>query len=104
MKVKVTIENLDRTIEMEVGDDLRTALLENDIDLYGPKHQHRNCRGKGLCTTCQIEVVDAPGLSDQGPIEKLRIGEERRLACQARNYQDAVIRTLHQPDPTVYET
>lgn len=104
MKVKLTIENLDRTIEMEVGQDIRTALLENEIQLYAPSREHTNCHGKGLCTTCQIEIVDAPGLSDQGPIEKLRIGDERRLACQARNYQDATIRTLHEPDPTHYET
>lgn len=103
MKIKLTIENLDRTIEMEVGQDIRSALLENDIPLYAPKHKHTNCHGKGLCTTCQIELVEAPGVSDQGAIEKLRVGAERRLACQARNYQDAVIRTVHQPDPALYE-
>lgn len=100
MKVKVTIENLEQTIEAEVGENLRNVLLEHDIQLYPKTLQgHLNCHGKGLCTTCQIEVVNGPGLSDQSFYERLRIGPKRRLACQTRIYQDAVIRTLHQTAP-----
>lgn len=101
MKVKVKIENLERTIEAEVGQDLRTALLENDVKLYGPKflHQHFNCHGKGLCTTCQVEIVEGDGVCDQSFFERIRIGSEHRLACQARIYQDTVIRTLHETLP-----
>ncbi len=101
-KLKVRIENLDRTIEVAVGQDLRSALLENNIMLYPPHRTHTNCHGKGLCTTCQIEVVEGPGLSDQPFLERLRIGAERRLACQTRVYQDAVIRTLHVPAAVEY--
>lgn len=103
MKVKVSIENLDRTIDCEVGGDLRSALLENDVMLYAPSHTHTNCHGKGLCTTCQIEIVKgAETTSDQSFIEKLRVSKGRRLACQTRVYQDLVIRTLHEPQGVEY--
>jgi len=101
MKLKVKIENLDETIEIEAGGNLREALLENDIVLYGSIGKHTNCRGKGLCTNCKIEIVEGEGVSDQHPIERARIGAGKRLACQARVYQDTVIRTLH--DPVVVE-
>lgn len=102
MKLKIKIENLDETIEIEPGGNLRDALLENDIVLYGSLQRHLNCRGKGLCTTCQVEIVEGEGISDQHPIERARIGAGRRLACQTRVYQDVVIRTLHEPAVVEY--
>ncbi len=103
MKVKVKIENLDREIEMEVGEDLRSALLENDIDLYGRKFAHRNCHGHGMCTKCQVEVREGESAcSDQSVYERARVGSKRRLACQTRVYQDIVIETLHEVPQEVY--
>lgn len=107
MKVKVKVENLDREIECEVGQDLRSALLEHNIPLYGPIAKLTNCKGHALCGTCRIEVVDGfEGLSDQTFYEKMRIGAKdhtQRLACLTRCYQDAVIRTFHAPPPDLYE-
>ena len=97
MKVKLEIQNLDRTIEAEVGEDLRTALLENDIEIYAGLYRITNCRGKAICASCRVEVVDGPGLSDQSLYERVRIGPHLRLACQARIYKDTVIRTLVTP-------
>ena len=34
-------------------------------------------------------------LSDKGPIEKVIMKGDRRLACQVRVYRDMVIRLLH---------
>ena len=99
MKVTVKIENIERTIELEPGGNMRKALLENGIQLYASNQEHLNCHGLGGCTRCQIEVVEGPGLSDQSMYERLRVGTKRRLACQMRVYQDSVIRTLHQAAP-----
>ena len=108
MKVKVKIENLGREIEMEVGDDLRSALLENDVQLYADNFlaEHvLNCHGKGLCTTCRVEVVEnEEAVSDQGPLERLRIGSKQRLACQMRVYQDITIRTVNESARVRYTT
>jgi ferredoxin len=102
--VKVRIENLDRTIEAEVGDNLRSALLNHNVPLYVGIHNLINCRGKGLCGTCVVDVVEGPGLSDLSLYEKLRAGftagkraSNPRLACMTRCYQDATIRTLTEP-------
>lgn len=104
MNVKIKIENLDQTIESEVGQDLRSALLENDIEIYEGIHKLLNCQGKGLCGTCVIGVVEGPGLSNQTPYERARAKftagsrvEHPRLACLTRCYQDAFIQTLPQP-------
>lgn len=98
MKVKVKIENLDQTVEGEVGEDLRQILVDNDIPLYEGIHNLINCRGKGLCGTCLIEVAEgAEKLSDASTYEKVRAGKGRRLACQTRIYGDATVRTLVQP-------
>jgi ferredoxin len=119
MTVKVKIDNLDRTIDAEVGENLRDVLLDADVDLYPGIDRVINCRGKALCGTCQIEVVEgAEGLSDFSLYERFRIfcqdgidrivsrfgvkrpcwfRPNRRLACQARIYRDAVIRTMVTP-------
>ncbi|MBI1784507.1 2Fe-2S iron-sulfur cluster binding domain-containing protein [Candidatus Sumerlaeota bacterium] len=104
MTVKVKIENLEKTIEVEVGDNLRGALLDNDIEIYEGIHKLLNCQGKGLCGTCVIDVVEGAGLSDQTAYEKARArfqagdrAEYPRLACLTRCYQDCTIKTLPQP-------
>ena len=118
MKVKVRIENLDETIEAEVGQDLRTALLENNVKIYPKLWKLVNCHGHSSCGSCQIIVEQGgEGLSDRSLYEKVRIqisdltgkspigailgrfpkAENRRLACMTRVYQDAVIRTFVQP-------
>ena len=104
MTVKVKIENLDKTIEVEVGDNLRGALLDNDVEIYEGIHKLLNCQGKGLCGTCVIDVVEGAGLSDQSAYEKARAKikaggrvEHPRLACLTRCYQNCAIRTLPQP-------
>ena len=120
MMVKIKVENLDREIEIPVGQDLRTALMENDIEVYEGFWKLANCQGHGLCGTCQVDVLEGPGLSDMSPWEKARIHglkvvtrltkwapswlpipkmrskepEKCRLACLARCYQDGVIRTM----------
>lgn len=104
MHVNVKIENLDRTIEVEPGQNLRSALLDNDIEVYTFRDKILNCRGKGLCGTCRIEVVEGPGLSDASLYERIRVRDlpNGRLACQTRCYQDAVIRTLITPAAVEY--
>ena len=122
MTVKLKIENLDLTIDAAPGDNLRDALMEHDVEIYQPGLDRlANCHGKAMCGTCQIEVVEGPGLSDMSLYEKMRLRVQdiaerflsgvvpfinlnpacsrpnRRLACQARIYQDTTIRTMVDP-------
>jgi len=110
--VKVKIENLNKTIDAQVGEDLRNALIDNKIQIYEGLASLLNCQGKGLCGTCVVDIVEGQGLSDPCAYElfrartydKLRTrfmggqkSEHPRLACMARCYQDTVIRTVPQP-------
>ena len=103
MKLKIKIENLDREVEAEVGDNLGNVLRENNLLLkpapwlplvlrWIPARFH----SIGLCETCEVEVLEGDqGLSDKGPIEKVIMKGDRRLACQVRVYHDLAIRLLH---------
>lgn len=117
MKVKVRLEDLDRTIDCDVGDDLRTAMLESDVTPYGQgffRNEVFNCHGRALCGQCKINVVEgAEGLNEPSPHEKLVMGlmdgiqsrEKKpgdRLACLARCYRDVVVETIHDPPPAKY--
>lgn len=110
MNVKITIENLNKTIEAEVGQDIRSALLENDIEVYEGIKRFTiplvgNCGGHGLCGSCVVDVVSGEGLTDPSMYEKARAqmyagkrASNPRLSCLTRVYQDTVIRTLPTPD------
>lgn len=117
MKVKVRLEDLDKTIDCDVGDDLRTAMLEGHVTPYGQgliRNEFLNCHGKGLCGQCKINVVEGEeGLSEPSPHEKFLMGlmdgiqsrEKKpggRLACLTRCYQDVVVETIHAPPPPEY--
>lgn len=109
MNVKITIENLNRTIEAEVGQDLRSALLENDVEVHQGFKRYTfpvlgNCDGHGVCGSCVVDIVKGDGLSDQTMYEKVRSqmyagkrAANPRQACLTRVYQDCVIRTLATP-------
>lgn len=107
--VKITIDNLDQTIEVPIGQDLRTALLDNNVPLYQGIHKTFNCHGHAQCGTCQVEIVSgSEGLSDQSIYEKGRLAvpiplkpenpKSTRLACMTRVYQDVTIRSTAVPE------
>lgn len=119
MKVRVKLKNLDREVDVIVGQDLRSGLLDNDIEVYDGNvpmlplpWKLLNCQGHGLCGSCMINIVEGQeGLSPQTLWEKIRVGifsamraKEKgttfgkpRLACLTRCYQDAVIETMASP-------
>lgn len=91
MKVKVKIQNLDKEVEIDLGDDLRTGLMENKVDVYDGNPiiplpipgnvalrsplpwSLVNCQGHGLCGSCLVDVAEgAEGLSDATSYERAR--------------------------------
>ncbi len=87
--LKVNIRDQNRTLKSlpEPSQNLRKLLLQNKVNLYKGMNRFLNCRGKGLCGTCLVRVVDNPaGLTDKTPIEKKMLwasSPQARLACQA---------------------
>ena len=84
-------------VECEDGVDLRTVALDHGIDLYPGLLKYLNCRGKGLCGTCRVRVVQQDRLSDKTRAERTRIPETDptvRLACQTAPYGDVDVQTF----------
>ncbi|XP_073525710.1 uncharacterized protein, partial [Phyllobates terribilis] len=66
------------------GKNLRSIMLDNQIDLYGPYGRPLlNCAGGGTCGTCIVEVVEGRELlTPRTEKEKEILKKKWRLACQ----------------------
>jgi ferredoxin len=89
----------DLAIAAKVGDNLRTTLLENNVELYrGLKKKLGNCGGGGQCTFCAVEITEAAGWGERSDWEDKKIGNKlgpnARLACMNNIQGPAVVRTL----------
>jgi len=97
--VKITILNEGKKeIEVEKGTNLRQALRGADVEVYRHIFKYLNCRGLGLCATCQVLVKSGmENLSKKTLREKFAftfepkasfavIGheDEMRLSCQVQ--------------------
>ena len=74
----------NRPIQAQVGDNLRTTLLANNIDLYrGLKKKIGNCGGSGQCTFCAVKFLASEGWAPRSEYEERKIGKfkDARLAC-----------------------
>ncbi|WP_226483335.1 2Fe-2S iron-sulfur cluster-binding protein [Natrinema amylolyticum] len=69
------------TIEVERGANLRDALLERDFPVYGTVSQYANCGGRGLCSTCTVEVDPAPEPTHWHDAAAVRFGYPRLSCC-----------------------
>lgn len=69
------------TIEVERGDTLRDALLARGFPVYGVVSKHANCGGRGLCSTCTVEVEPAPEPTHWHDAAAVRFGYPRLSCC-----------------------
>jgi ferredoxin len=110
---KVTIhfktKNQNKSISIQKGETLRTALMKRGISPHNGQSRLINCRGLGTCGTCAVEVKALGGALDMGAIQpKERTAMERirlnfpphgsedqscdlRLACQIQVYEDVQV-------------
>ena len=93
--LKVHFEKENRTIQVEPGENLRQAAIRNKFSVYANIHKILNCRGRGLCTACTVQVI-------AGKVEPLNETETEnlakkpadfRLACQVTVNDDLVVKT-----------
>jgi ferredoxin len=78
-----------KTFDVEIGTNLREALLAQDIDLYSEGAKVFNCHGHGICGTCLVGVEGK--VSEPTKMEANRMAfpphsahKERRLSCQVK--------------------
>ncbi|MDQ2072369.1 2Fe-2S iron-sulfur cluster-binding protein [Haloarcula sp. H-GB4] len=69
------------TIEVERGTTLRDALLQRGSLVYGTVSQYANCGGRGLCSTCTVEVDPAPEPTHWHDAAAVRFGYPRLSRC-----------------------
>lgn len=79
--VQVVAGDEETSIEVEPGTNLREALLERDFPVYGTISQYANCGGRGLCSTCTVEVDPAPEPVHWHDAAAVRFGYPRLSCC-----------------------
>lgn len=88
---RITIQNLDVTVDARPGQSLLNSLLYEEI------HIHTVCGGKARCGCCRIRIVSgSKGLTPVNKYETVRLGKELlddgwRLACQTSTLRDVTI-------------
>ena len=87
-----------RTIEAEEGETVREAAIRNKLSVYSHIFKILNCRGRGLCHSCVIEVVlgntePRNEIEDRQLASKLEKNPDLRLACQVKVSDNLIIKT-----------
>ncbi len=90
----------DVTLEVQPGEGLRELALRAGIELYRSWHKPMNCKGKGKCGSCRVEVSieDSVIPERRTPPEKRFLDKKfadttTRLACQVRVTKDLSVLT-----------
>ncbi len=97
---KVLVQNEALEVELEKNQNLRLGLKQKNISVYGSTiSKVLNCRGKGMCGTCKVLVIEGrDSLSVPTNAEKKRLGQDKletgyRLSCQCVATEDCEIHT-----------
>ena len=91
----ITIDG--REITVESGVNLRDALIDADATPHNGAAKYLNCRGRGACGTCAVEVVaGTPGPKSTDELRRLDsppFDEDTslRLACQITVEDDLTV-------------
>jgi len=93
--LEVQFEDQNRIFKVEPGSNLREAAIQNKLSVYSHIFKILNCRGRGLCTSCKVEIVSGK-VDPRNEVEKDKLKDkppEIRLACQLTVNDNLVVRT-----------
>ena len=87
-----------RTIKASEGETIREAAIKGKLSIYPHIFKILNCRGRGHCHSCAIEIVSGTTnpkneIENQQLTKKLIKKPNLRLACQVRVSDNMVIKT-----------
>ncbi|HXN07805.1 MAG TPA: 2Fe-2S iron-sulfur cluster-binding protein [Nitrospiria bacterium] len=95
MDQNISIRINGQEVEVKPGSSILAASMKAKI-----KHMHL-CGGKGLCSTCRVEVVEGSGnLSKMETFERISLrghlsfSGDVRLACQAKIQGPVQVKTI----------
>jgi ferredoxin len=87
-----------RTLTASVGANLRELLVTNDINVYQSVTRWTNCKGKQLCGTCIVNVLEGSLNTNRKSMDEastLRENPESyRLSCVTFAYGDVTVETF----------
>ncbi|MFQ5482034.1 MAG: 2Fe-2S iron-sulfur cluster-binding protein [Nitrospinaceae bacterium] len=94
----VYFEKQKRRVKVEPGANLREAAIAHRISIYPHIFKILNCRGRGLCSSCRVEIVSgrvsAPNEVETKNLKRAhRKKPDLRLACQIQVEDSLVVRT-----------
>ncbi|MBT5027273.1 MAG: (2Fe-2S)-binding protein [Nitrospinaceae bacterium] len=92
---KVHFESENRTILVEPGENLRQAAIRNKFSIYANIHKILNCRGRGLCTACAVQII-AGKVEPRNEVETEKLAKKPtdfRMACQISVNDDLTVKT-----------
>lgn len=87
-----------RTIQAEEGESIREAAIRNKLSVYPHIFKILNCRGRGLCHSCAVEVVSGK-IEPRNEVEveqlagRLKKNPNLRLACQVKVSDNLIVKT-----------
>ena len=87
-----------RTIKAKEGETIRETAIRNKLSVYPHIFKILNCRGRGRCHSCAVEVVSG-NTEPRNEVEgqqlagKLTKNPKLRLACQVKVSDNLVVKT-----------
>ncbi|MDH5763550.1 MAG: (2Fe-2S)-binding protein [Nitrospinota bacterium] len=96
--LEIHFEKQKRTLKVEPGVNLREAAIAAKLSIYPHIKKILNCRGRGLCSSCRVEIVSGQ-VADRNEIENnnlskaLKKNPNLRLGCQITVEDNLVVRT-----------
>jgi len=104
-KIKITViqnkGSRDEQVKIIIADEganVRQTLVDNGINVYQSLTRWTNCKGKQLCGTCIVNIVDgANGTNRKSMDEESTLRENPdsyRLSCVTFAYEDVTVETF----------
>ena len=96
--LEIKFPKQNRTIKVEPGANLRQAAIDTKLSVYPHILKILNCRGRGLCTSCKVEIVSGAvdprnDLENEKLASALKRYPNLRLACQITVNDNLVVHT-----------
>jgi ferredoxin len=89
-----------RIIQTKKGVNVHKVLIDNDINVYQSLTRWTNCKGKQLCGTCIINIINGAPNTNQKSLDKISTMRENpesyRLSCITFAYGDLTVETFPQ--------
>jgi ferredoxin len=94
--VSLTVHHGDEktVLAVERGSNLRRVLLDAGLSPYGSVSRHANCGGRGLCSTCGVEVLTDQPAPRQWHDRLAVAWGYPRLSCQVSVEEPMAVRLL----------